>query len=112
MRGFPLPPSFALRRTGRCKGETRLLRWFDFAHHRYARNDNSGLPAVLQQHGLAEVAGIGGNSSADFTHKPGVSNESFVLFRIADLEAEIVQIAQVLVVARMRHFYLIHRISP
>jgi hypothetical protein len=70
--------------------------------------DESG----LQKNGFAEVAGIGGNSSADFTHKPGVSNESFVLFGIADLEAEVVQIAQMFVVAGMRHFYLIHRISP
>lgn len=67
---------------------------------------------ILQQHGFAQIAGIGGNSSADFTHKPGVSNESFVLLGIADLEAEVVQIAEVFVVARMRHTCLNHRISP
>jgi hypothetical protein len=72
----------------------------------------AALQQILKQHGLTKVARIGGNSSADFTHKPGVSNKSFVLLGVADLVAEIVQIAQMFVVAGMRHFYLIHRISP
>jgi hypothetical protein len=70
--------------------------------------DESG----LKKNGFAKVARIGGNSSADSAQELGIGYKSFVLLGVADLVAEIVQIAQMFVVAGMRHFYLIHRISP
>jgi hypothetical protein len=52
-----------------------------------------------KQHGFAEVAGIGGYSAADFAQEFGVGDEGLVLFGVADLIADIVQEAEVFVVA-------------
>jgi hypothetical protein len=57
----------------------------------------------LEKDGLTKVARIGSDPSADFAQESGVGNKGFVLFRVANLIAEIVQITQVFVVARMRH---------
>ena len=53
----------------------------------------------LEKDGLTKIPRIGSDPSADFAQESGVRDEGFVLFRVTNLVAEIVQITQVLVVA-------------
>jgi hypothetical protein len=53
----------------------------------------------LEKNRLTKVARIGCDPAADFAQESGIGDKGFVLFGIANLVAEIVQIAQMFVVA-------------
>ncbi len=61
---------------------------------------------------IAEAGGACGDSAANLTDEFAVSYELFVFIGFADIETHIVQVAQVLVVAGVRHFTFCHGYFP
>lgn len=55
-----------------------------------------------ESHGLAKVLIAGSDPATDFAKEFSVFHEGLVLAGITDLKAEIIQIAEMLVVARVR----------
>ena len=64
--------------------------------------------AHLQLHRLAEVLLAGGDPAAHLAHELAVPHEFLVFLGIADLKAEIVQIAKMFIVSEVRHFCFSH----
>jgi hypothetical protein len=64
--------------------------------------ENFILALWLKVNRLTKVFVAGSYSTADFAQEFSVFDKSFVLGRIADLKAEIVQIAEMLIVACVR----------
>jgi hypothetical protein len=62
----------------------------------------------LKDDGFAKITRADGDTATDFAKIPAILDEVLILFGVADLKAEIVQIAEVLVVACMRHTKFCH----